>query len=345
MEDDHRAVSTSSIAFAPSPGRVHEAWNGPRRIQDTTKAVVLQVRRSKGIGGQHVRRERSGPGPSTKKNQHVVAKQAREMNVSPSSAAASRGVVHPGTTVAVVGATGGVGQLAVAALLRKGYHVRAVWRKEGRAYDSSGNERVTSVGVDTREEQGAEEALGNADAVVCCTGTTAFPTKRWWAGGSPKDVDQVGVNNLVQAAKKQGMKRFVLVSSAGVDRKDSFPFAVMNLCGVLDYKKAGEEVLKESGIPYTVLRPSRLTDGPYTSYDLNTLLQGVSGTRNQLKVSSRDELRGECGRVALSEAIAQILSLSCTVDRTFHLESVEGPGAINDSEWERLFCDVASPAA
>lgn len=28
-----------------------------------------------------------------------------------------------------------------------------------------------------------------------------------------------------------------------------------------------------SGLPYTILRPSRLTDGPYTSYDLNTLLQ------------------------------------------------------------------------
>ena len=28
-----------------------------------------------------------------------------------------------------------------------------------------------------------------------------------------------------------------------------------------------------SGLPYTLLRPSRLTDGPYTSYDLNTLLQ------------------------------------------------------------------------
>jgi len=267
------------------------------------------------------------------------------MKVSPSSTTATRGVVPPGSMVAVVGATGGVGQLAVAALLRKGYQVRAVWRKEGRAYDSVGNEKVTSVGVDTREEDGAEEALRDADAVVCCTGTTAFPTKRWWAGGSPKDVDQVGVNNLVQAAKKQGTKRFLLVSSAGVDRKDSFPFAVMNLCGVLDYKKAGEEVLKQSGIPYTVLRPSRLTDGPYTSYDLNTLLQGVSGTRNQLKVSPEDVLRGECGRVALSEAIAQILSLSCTVDQTFHLESVEGPGATNEAEWERLFCDAVSPAA
>ena len=43
--------------------------------------------------------------------------------------------------------------------------------------------------------------------------------------------------------------------------------------GVLKWKKAGEEALKESGLPYTIIRPGRLTDGPYTSYDLNTLLQ------------------------------------------------------------------------
>lgn len=43
--------------------------------------------------------------------------------------------------------------------------------------------------------------------------------------------------------------------------------------GVLKFKRASEELLQGSGMPYTILRPSRLTDGPYTSYDLNTLLK------------------------------------------------------------------------
>ena len=33
---------------------------------------------------------------------------------------------------------------------------------------------------------------------------------------------------------------------------------------VLTYKKAGEECVKASGIPYTVVRPGRLTEGPFT---------------------------------------------------------------------------------
>lgn len=43
--------------------------------------------------------------------------------------------------------------------------------------------------------------------------------------------------------------------------------------GVLRYKREAEQLLQGSGLPWTILRPSRLTDGPYTSYDLNTLLQ------------------------------------------------------------------------
>lgn len=43
--------------------------------------------------------------------------------------------------------------------------------------------------------------------------------------------------------------------------------------GVLKFKHDSELALMASGLPYTIFRPSRLTDGPYTSYDLNTLLQ------------------------------------------------------------------------
>jgi uncharacterized protein YbjT (DUF2867 family) len=42
---------------------------------------------------------------------------------------------------------------------------------------------------------------------------------------------------------------------------------------VLKFKHEVELALMASGLPYTLLRPSRLTDGPYTSFDLNTLLQ------------------------------------------------------------------------
>lgn len=55
-----------------------------------------------------------------------------------------------------------------------------------------------------------------------------------------------------------------------------------------------------SGIPYTILRPSRLTDGPYTSYDLNTLLQATAGSRKDVQLAADDTLLGEASRIAVA---------------------------------------------
>lgn len=91
--------------------------------------------------------------------------------------------------------------------------------------------------------------------------------------------------------------------------------SIMNLFGVLKYKKMGEDFLRDSGLPFTIIRsgttygyqiilqnanniwftdllyyddilsrPGRLTDGPYTSYDLNTLLKATAGERRAVVI-------------------------------------------------------------
>ena len=70
--------------------------------------------------------------------------------------------------------------------------------------------------------------------------------------------------------------------------------------GVLKYKKQAETLLQQSGLPWTILRPSRLTDGPYTSYDLNTLLQATAGTRQDVLISPQDDQLGEASRIAVA---------------------------------------------
>ena len=72
--------------------------------------------------------------------------------------------------------------------------------------------------------------------------------------------------------------------------------------GVLKWKAEAERLVRESGLPFTILRPSRLTDGPYTSFDLNTLLQGTAGTRRSVQLSPRDDLLGEASRIAVAGA-------------------------------------------
>lgn len=55
-----------------------------------------------------------------------------------------------------------------------------------------------------------------------------------------------------------------------------------------------------SGVPYTIFRPCRLTDGPYTSFDLNTVLKATRGSRREVHLSLEDTLSGEASRITVA---------------------------------------------
>lgn len=117
-----------------------------------------------------------------------------------------------------------------------------------------------------------------------------------------------------------------------------FSRSIMNLFGVLKYKKMGEEFLQNSGFPYTIIRPGRLTDGPYTSYDLNTLLKATAGQRRAVLIGQGDKLVGEASRIVVAEACVQALDLEATENQIYEVNSVEGEGPGNDAQkWQELF--------
>lgn len=253
-----------------------------------------------------------------------------------------------GDTVLVAGATGGVGQLLTAKLLERGYKVRAMGRSAAKVKamlgDAAGLEVVYG---DMRAADTLTAALSGVQAVCCCTGTTAFPSARWRDNNGPEQTDYVAATNLIKAAAAQGsLQRFVLTTSVGVERYDQLPFSILNLFGVLKYKRLAEQELERSGLPYTIVRPGRLTDGPYTSYDLNTLLQGVAGSRQDVQLSLRDDLSGEASRIAVAEAIVQALALDSTEGRAFAVSSSEGAGPGQDAaKWKALFAECIRGAA
>ena len=245
----------------------------------------------------------------------------------------------------VAGATGGVGQIVSAKLLERGYIVRALSRDEEKTRSMLGKAPNLEIvqGVDMRSPSTLVHATKNVAAVCCCTGTTAFPSARWKGGNTPEQTDFVAVKNLIAATPKDTVRRFILCTSAGVERADQFPFVILNAFGVLKYKRLGEIELENSGLPYTIIRPNRLTDGPYTSYDLNTLLKGISGERQDVILTRKDDQVGETSRIAVAEAIVQSLISPYTVNLTFSIGSTKGSGPGTDpTAWEALFKQVAS---
>ncbi|EAZ93156.1 SDR family oxidoreductase [Crocosphaera chwakensis] len=245
--------------------------------------------------------------------------------------------------ILVAGATGGVGQLVVAKLLEKNLSVRALTRNQSKA-EQMFNDQVDIVIGDIRYPDTLASITQDVTHIICCTGTTAFPSQRWDFANlfdpknTPQAVDGEGVKNLIVAAPKN-LKRFVFVSSCGVLRKDSLPFNILNIFGVLDAKLYAENTLKSSGLPYTIIRPGRLIDGPYTSYDLNTLLRAKTDGKKAVILGTGDTLNGETSRIDVANVCVECLKDEITINKAFDIiNSGVRPPVV---DWEKLFSEFS----
>ncbi|CAN5671921.1 SDR family oxidoreductase [soil metagenome] len=264
--------------------------------------------------------------------------------------------------VLVAGATGGVGQLAVAQLLTAGYPVRVLTRSEDKAQAMFAGRVEIAVG-DICQPETLSAATEGITYLICATGTTALPSNRWdfqldmegnpleqaanwakiyldadfrntYARNSPEAVDAIGVSNLAQAAPTD-LQRFVFVSSCGVARRDQFPYTLLNAFGVLDAKLKGETAILRSGLPYTIIRPGQLTDGPYTSRDFNTLVQASTEGKLDVKVATGDTLNGQTSRIDVAAACVACLESKAAENKAFEIVSKgDRPAEI---DWPALF--------
>lgn len=140
-----------------------------------------------------------------------------------------------------------------------------------------------------------------------------------------------GFTLQVESIKAYGGKtpQFILVSSAGVTRPgrpginlEAEPPAVRlndQLGGILTWKWRGEESLRESGIPYTIVRPCALTEEPEVQ---------------PLMFDQGDNIKGKVSRDSVAELCVQALTEPKACNVTFEVKAVEDS---NHLDWHRLF--------
>jgi nucleoside-diphosphate-sugar epimerase len=309
-----------------------------------------------------------------------------------SAGVASNKALQPGDTIAVVGASGNVGKL-VALRLSDTYKVNGIVRDVA-SIEPFFEDRIKSGSVKLFEANLLDEMidpgnqgldcpaallapLRNANAVIICTGTTAFPTKAWTKSGEEEvsknvinallrnsfniknsiaSLDEQGLNTpnnvdakanefiakVWNAACKVAQKRIIMLSSIGVQRREQMPFPVLNTCGVLDAKAAGEKAIKDSakerGYSYTIVRPGQLFGGPYdNNYYLGTLFQLDKDVDTQgVVVGEGDVLLGDTLRSTLAEVTAQICEGDYARDIDFAVVNEKGDSPTIELLQERL---------
>ena len=139
--------------------------------------------------------------------------------------------------------------------------------------DRGGVELLPDFDVTADAATLAERLGGGAntppDVLIIATGFV--PGNPFKMAAAARAVDNEGVVHLVDAAKRAGVRRVVLISSILVDGRamgaeDSPGFKITNAFGgVLDEKLVGERALEGSGLEWVIVRPAGLrADSPKT---------------------------------------------------------------------------------
>lgn len=165
--------------------------------------------------------------------------------------------------VLLIGATGNLGRRTLRALRARGKLVRALVRPGS---DGSGlsNDGVEVVRGDMLDPPSLARAMKGVAAVV----SSAIGYSRQ-EDSDPLQTDLQGNRNLVDAAKKTGVPRFVYLSALACDQAPGVP--------LMWHKKLVEDYIRGQGIPFVSLRPGAFIgapSGPFRKWMVEGLQQG-----------------------------------------------------------------------
>jgi uncharacterized protein YbjT (DUF2867 family) len=160
------------------------------------------------------------------------------------------------STVAIAGGHGKIGMLLGGLLAARGDTARGLIRKPEQEADLRGA-GIEPVICDLEGDGDVAAAVRGADAVVFAAG--AGPGS---GDARKKSMDFGGAVKLIEAAKAEGVSRYLIVSSMGADKAPED--GAEGFGAYLQAKFEADEAVRASGLDYTVVRPGGLTDDPGT---------------------------------------------------------------------------------
>ncbi|SRX55212.1 SDR family oxidoreductase [Aequorivita sp. CIP111184] len=191
--------------------------------------------------------------------------------------------------ILVAGAHGTTGKKIISIL--KGsdkYEPIAMVRKEEQASNFK-SEGVKTVLADL--EGDISNSTKGIDRVIFAAGS---------GGKKVKEVDQEGAKKLMDSSKKNGVKKFVMLSSMGADNPDE----AEDLKEYLKAKHNADEYLKQLGIEYTIIRPGSLTN---------------EDGKGKINLDSKLNKRGEISRRDVAETLVGSLEDNIAKNKTFEI--------------------------
>lgn len=198
----------------------------------------------------------------------------------------------------VIGATRHTGQYVMQLALAAGDAVTALARDPSRV--GARHEHLTVLKGDVMDPATLAPAMQGQDAVISTIGV---------AGRGTTTLYSEGMRDIIETMQSAGVKRLVAVSAAplSIDAGDTLPSRLLLkplllalLRPVYDDMARMEDLIRASGLDWTIIRPPRLTDKPATG---------------RYRIALNLSVRGgyTIGRADLADAIVKLLDDPTTI--------------------------------
>lgn len=191
--------------------------------------------------------------------------------------------------VLVAGAHGTTGKKIISILQKSDkYEPIAMVRKKEQVSEFE-KDSVKTILADL--EQDVSQTTKGIDRVIFAAGS---------GGKNVKAVDQEGAKKLMDASKKDGIKKFVMLSSMGADN----PEEASELKDYLKAKHNADEHLKSLGMEYSIVRPGTLNN---------------EAGKGKIQLEQKLNKRGEISRQDVAETLVGSLDNSFARNKTFEI--------------------------
>ncbi|WKN30565.1 SDR family oxidoreductase [Porifericola rhodea] len=196
--------------------------------------------------------------------------------------------------ILVAGAHGKTGLQIVKLLVEREHNVLAMIRDDSQSEEM---EKLGAIPYIANLEGDIEFAVEGAQAVIFAAGSGPNTGE-----DKTKSVDRDGAIKLIEACERNGVERFILLSSVGTDEPTQGP---EKLQPYLKAKAASEKRLLKSNLNYTIVRPGMLNNDPESNHII---------AQERL-----EDKQGQISRADVALSIVEALENNHTYRKTFEI--------------------------
>lgn len=177
-------------------------------------------------------------------------------------------------SITVIGATGNLGVPVVKNLINSGYNVKVIARNENKARQLFGD--LQGIGItqaDLTDVAALKAALKQTSYLYLNLSTNTTDLKVAFA------TEREGIANIIEAVDRDTIRQIITISGLGAFDNHYTPGGFEFIPNII--RKQGHKILKDSGIPYTILHCSWFADS-FVFYRRNGAYAVIGNTHSPI---------------------------------------------------------------